>query len=70
MVDPSWSSSRRDCCPDYNLGAFNHRAFAMGCLAGRPGVLQGDDQDDVPVAAVAEGAAAFALVIRVFTEAR
>ena len=64
------SSSRRDCCPDYNLGAFDHRACAMGYLAGRPGVLQGDDQDDVPVVVVAMDATAFALVIRVFTEAR
>ena len=64
------SSSRRDYCPDYNLGAFDHRAYAKGCLVGRPGVLQGDGQDGVPVAAVAVDAAAFALVIRVFTEAR
>ena len=42
----------------------------MGYLVGRPGVLQGDGQDGVPVAAVAAGAAAFDLVIKVFTEAR
>ena len=42
----------------------------MGYLAGHPGVLQGDGQDDVPVAAVAAGATAFDLVIRVFTEVR
>ena len=42
----------------------------MGYLAGRPGVHQGDGQDGVPEVAVAEDAAAFALVIRAFTEAR
>ena len=63
------SSYLRDCCPDYNLGAFDLRACAVGFLAGRPGVLQGDDQDGVPVAAVAVDAAAFDLVIKVFTVA-
>ena len=70
MVDPLVSSSKRDCCPDYNLGAFDLRACAMGYLAGRPGVLQGDGQDDALVAAIAVDAAAFDLMIRVFTEAR
>ena len=64
------SSYLRDCCPDYNLGAFNHRACAMGYLEGRPGVLRGDGQDDALVVVVAVGAAAFDLMIRVFTEAR
>ena len=64
------SSLRRDCCPDYNLGAFDLRACAVGFLAGRPGVLQGDGQDGVPVVVVALDATAFDLVILVFTEAR
>ena len=46
------SSSRRDCCPDYNLEAFDHRAYVEGCLAGRPGVLQDDGQDGVLVVVV------------------
>ena len=64
------SSSRRDCCPDYNLGAFDLHASVVGCLAGRPGVLQGDDQDGVPMVVVALDATAFALVTQAFTEAR
>ena len=69
MVDPLGSSYSRGCCPDYNLGAFIYHACFVGYLAGRPGGLLNDDQDDVLMVAVVD-ATAFDLEIGVFSEAR